>query len=364
MYKISDLGRAEDTLWQFLHALRTQDEPGLAALVYAPTLRTWGTRRGSARRALLEGFDLEEAQLPNLRVVHTARVLPGRVGPRGLVAFGLLVSAGTQGIIMGPRSARAIALIAEKGGWRVWGAPGPAEWAAAELVRLPVTEPVQDEALSLIEAEWLLAVAPHLAALLKLSDPTPDDAVVVRAGEGAHSIATIAMLVFALESIGARLVSMGHLQGSIPDAIVQAMTDPDRQLELIETIVVRNVVVHNHVWRMSVTWAADHEDVTLDDSERLYGRETTRYRQAVEHGAVTTRRLGLHVIPTAVRRSDAYRVLAVAVWAFDVLASVDVEGGSLADLPLQVAEGARSLRQIVGAAARQGVDAAMDRSGA
>lgn len=92
----------------------------------------------------------------------------------------------------------------------------------------------------------------------------------------------------------------------------------------------------------------DWQAITVDSSEHLFGeRERRNYRAAVAEGADRTKRLRLHVIPTAARRSDVAQALATAVRVFDDLAAKDVPNmRSLADHPVRVRGMVRRLRDV------------------
>jgi hypothetical protein len=155
------------------------------------------------------------------------------------------------------------------------------------------------------------------------------------------------MLMFAIESVGARLAALGRLPGGVPDSIVDSLPDPGQQQTLVELIVVRNVIAHNHIWKFTVDFDADWEQVALEASEHLHGDETRRYAAAVDARGDRTKSLGLHLIPTAIRRTDVLKALPVVVRTLDHLATLDVpDMGSLADHRIRVAAGMPRLREV------------------
>jgi hypothetical protein len=303
---------------------------------------------GSVRDFLLTSIGMSAQELSDLRVVHTARILPGRSGEPPRVAFGFLGPSAEGQLIVGPTPAYAMALVKVDEAWRIWGPPSHEDFGSSELVRLPVEAPIREETLSVLASEWIIALEPHLDALLGLeSSAASEEDVFVHARETAHSVALITMLVFAIESLGARLVASGRLDGQLPGVFLDRISDVDRRQELTELFVVRNVLTHNHIWRVAFTADADWSSFTLDATDHVHGDIGRRlYITAVPPGKRETLRLHLAVVPTSVRRIDAYRVLPAAVWAFDELAALDVANmRSLADHPIRAQGRVRRLRE-------------------
>ena len=347
MFDLPTLLDAEVTLWRFVDALKAGDESEASAVLYEPSFDTWGVSPGSVVRGFLDASGLSEVDFDTLGIVHTARILPGHHGPAGLVAFGLLHGT-SVGMISHPTPARAMALIRDGDHWKVWGTPDPREFTEAILVHLPMPDPVDYQMLSVLSAEWVMAIQPHLVALMLLESPADEDAELVSPIECAHAIAAVAMLVFAIESQAAGLAASGRIGVGGIRAVLASPPDAAWRQELIELIVLRDLVVHNHVWRIHVTIDADWNSESTGDHEHVFGRRGTRsYREAVEDGVLRTKRLGLHVVPTAVRRIDVGKALRVAVATFDFLAGLDEQNvASAADYPLQVGDRSRSLREI------------------
>jgi hypothetical protein len=346
-YEISDLERAEATLWRFLDALKGGDEAALNTLIYPPSFETWGVSPGHVGGEFLEAAGISTEALNRLGIVHSARILPGRHGPRGLVAFGMIEGSGPK-VVLVPTPAHALAMILDDGEWRIWGTPDPREFADAEIVGLPSENPAHGEMLSVLAVEWVMALAPHLDALAGMPKAHSTESILVAPIEGAHSIAAIVMLAFAVESLGARLVASGRLVGQVPDAIVNGLPHDDWQQEVVELLVLRNVVTHNHIWRIAVTLDSNLDTVALDESEHLYGlRERRDYRRAVNVGDDLTKRLRLHVVPSSIQRTDVASALPVAVKTFDHLAGLDVENmPSLSDHPIRINDRIQRLREV------------------
>lgn len=227
---------------------------------------------------------------------------------------------------------------------------------------------IDEEYLSVVSGEWILAMEPHLDVLLGLKHVAPPDGLDVSPMERAHSMAAATMAVFAVEAQAARLAAIdrlpmpkrkrtGHRRPGSAELIAHATmshrNDYGWAASVLEMFVMRDVLAHNHIWQIRLTRGPDWDvQPTLTDATWRYGRVTTRrYRGlAVTSGTNRTRRLGLHLVPTELRRWDVARLLTIAVEALDRLVACDVENmPSVADHHLR---GGRSLRTIVAALAQ------------
>lgn len=338
----ADLQRAVDTIWAFLDALKRDDDDAVADLLDVPFLRQLRRAPQGVAAGFIAAWNIRRDELERLGLVMTARILPGSRGPRGLVAFGLIPGDGPR-IVGTAEQATALALTMARGRWRIWGFPDAVAFREATLVRLAPGEEVKDEWLSVMASEWILALEPHLEALVTLREPS------VRGGlpspiERAHTMAAITMLVFVMESLSERLRATGSTSDGVPAVLV----DEELRQEATELIVVRNVVAHNHVWRVAVTASDDFSTVEIVGEEQMRGHATALYRAAVDAGASRTRRLNLPVMPMRLSRNDAQVALVAAVRIYDQLAALDSENmRSVADSPVRIADRIIPLRGVI-----------------
>ena len=341
---IDELMAARLTLEEFMDLAAAHDDEAAFQLVYPASRALWGTPpsevAASFRNDLgaIPGTGLEFGIVATARIIHREEE-----GEPDLVAFGYTALAGTGiRIIDGPRLAKAIGLIYEHDRWWVWGTPTPTAFAAAELVHLPHETYGSQELASVVALEWLRALEPHLLAIW----PKGGAREATTQRDRGHAMACIAILAFALEAAGAKLI----VEGAAPaaesiEAIAGTLRDDGLREEFDELLVLRNSVAHGHVWRVKHEWGPGRGDLTVD--RRAYGREDVRYRRVVPVGSTTTRRLGLHVVPGEVAVDDVRRCIPVAVRTFDHLATFDGPNAlSLADIPLDLGGSWRSLRDV------------------
>jgi len=186
-----------------------------------------------------------------------------------------------------------------------------------------------DEAnLSVLVLSWILALEPHLTALAVLAHPARQDTHEVSPQENAHAVAAAAIAFFLFESKEARLRAIDR-----PWSLPPALEDRVRELAVL-----RNALVHNHVWevllrRTSGDWDRPGE---IQQAEARHGRVSApSYVEAsVDRGTMRSRILGLHLVPTEVRRWDVARMLPTVVEALDALNDLDVP--EVAPLPWTV----------------------------
>lgn len=104
---------------------------------------------------------------------------------------------------------------------------------------------------------------------------------------------------------------------------------------LEEAIVVRDAIIHNHIWRALIT---DYPDGCL----RFFGRPRlrkgygdTKFKRVRKRGTLFTRRLRLNVFPTRVCRDDARIVVKTVAAALRALEARKREYFPIADMTFE-----------------------------
>lgn len=92
--------------------------------------------------------------------------------------------------------------------------------------------------------------------------------------------------------------------------------------ELVEIFIIRDVIAHNHLWKIESTgdtniWM-DLLNKEIDPLTEI--QMDKKYNQLVDVDSGTTKNLGLHVIPTQINRTDVVKVLKVVI---DTLKYID-----------------------------------------
>jgi hypothetical protein len=181
---------------------------------------------------------------------------------------------------------------------------------------------------------------PHLEFLLMDRDATS----LPSSPENAHASAVVVFSALLLESLTRRATYMideaspvlralgepvSRRRGESPlsgfdvlpalNRLLSAAVDADVELgEIVEVFVLRDALVHNHLW--VVGYAPDGSDIVVLEANLAaphFG--DAKYRGAVRDGRTVN--LGLTVVPTQVNRADAAKVLAVVARAIRFLSA-------------------------------------------
>ncbi|MES2208888.1 MAG: hypothetical protein V4515_01720 [Chloroflexota bacterium] len=196
---------------------------------------------------------------------------------------------------------------------------------------------------SIIATEWVLALGPHLEFLLRPAGPwAPIDGP--KGGwENAHSMAVIAMGTFAIESFVGRVAEPNEdaLRALIRIATSAGRPPPDH---IREVFVLRDVLVHGHVWQISdeVTLTDDSHAIRTISRELSRGRKDKKYLETVDPDLGLTKPRGLHVIPSYIGRREAAAVLNTNLRLADMLANMR----SIGDTWLRVGDSIAILRSL------------------
>ena len=135
--------------------------------------------------------------------------------------------------------------------------------------------------------------------------------------ENGYSVAITVLLVAVLESFVSRLRFLRNAEvmsgKDVPEQLQIFFPDLPNKEDLAEVFLLRNVVVHNHVWHLDVSDVEANGASTLANPKDLKFQTKRSYDAIVDLAMRKTRRLGLNVNPTAVDRWDAGVVFRV-IW--------------------------------------------------
>lgn len=173
-----------------------------------------------------------------------------------------------------------------------------------------------DDVVTVIGSAYLQPIADLLQNLLRKDPggPFPGGSGV---RENGYSASIVVLLVAMLESYTSRLRFVRNSEvvaggRSAPDLLMEYFPDLPMKDDLIEIVLVRNVVVHNHIWHLDVSnYEADLR--TIFTPQDLGFQTNKHYGDVVDVASRKTRRLGLNVNPTAVDRRDVLAIFRT-VW--------------------------------------------------
>lgn len=136
--------------------------------------------------------------------------------------------------------------------------------------------------------------------------------------ENGYSASLIVLLVAVLESYTARLKFLRNAETpaskGTPELLAELFPDIPTSEELVEVFLLRNLVVHNHVWHLDVSDGEDKGAPTLTTPQQLGFQVNKHYSSVVDLPTRRTLKLGLNASPTAVDRGDVQKVFSV-IWS-------------------------------------------------
>ncbi len=97
----------------------------------------------------------------------------------------------------------------------------------------PESEPVLQEYLSVLAADWIRAMEPHFDVLIALARPAAADTLEVSPREVAHSISIMVMTAFLMESNAGRLAALGRLPRA---SVTGGRSTPGTDLDAVDLI--------------------------------------------------------------------------------------------------------------------------------
>ena len=142
---------------------------------------------------------------------------------------------------------------------------------------------------------------------LKLKDPNSD---IPTGPENGYSISIIALTVVMVESVIGRIqyLDFGDTEPQKAVEFIRAKY-PEFADRIEESFVVRDVIVHNHLWK---AWSDNHHTkIVSADLREGYGDK--KYWNVIDRETRTTKKLRINVFPTSLCRTDAQIVLRTAV---------------------------------------------------
>jgi len=199
----------------------------------------------------------------------------------------------------------------------------------------------EESLVSILGTHYLQAVTRLLEDLLALPAGPPADRVKAPYPENAYSASICILSAICFESCVMKIRSEHpehhgpeRLDGAIEYFGLLYPTYPGLE-QLRDVFVLRNCLVHNHVWKLDISWD-EQLNLKVEDAAKAAFSGDKNYAARVDPDARRTRVLGLHVVPIDVDRTDTFKVIR-AVWsALEFIDSVSPSMLGAAKLPLQL----------------------------
>lgn len=179
-----------------------------------------------------------------------------------------------------------------------------------------MTSPAIPDIITIVGPSYQQPIADLVDRLLQIKNQEPHPAL-TGYRENGYAASLILLLAAMLESYVSRLKFTRRSEVehslSIPDLLASLFPELPTVEDLREVFLLRNIVVHNHVWHLDVSEIEINGAPTISTPKELGFNVNKKYNDIVDLQARRTRRLGLHVSPTAVDRADVKSVFSV-VW--------------------------------------------------
>ncbi|CAN7622065.1 hypothetical protein LJR189_004673 [Acidovorax delafieldii] len=170
--------------------------------------------------------------------------------------------------------------------------------------------------------------------------------------ENGYAASIVVLLVAALESYTSRLRFVRNAEfdaasKSIPDLLEMYFPDLPNKKDLVEVFLLRNLLLHNHIWHLDVSDVETHGAPTLATPKELGFQTNRHYEDVVDTGRRQTRTLELNASPTSVDRSDAMKVFTVVWNTLSFMNSKDYSHTPLAGRIVRYAGKSRQFEELI-----------------
>ena len=176
--------------------------------------------------------------------------------------------------------------------------------------------PVIQDIITIVGTSYFQPVADLIERMLQR--PAAEESVVGASHfENGYAAAITVLLVAMLESFVSRVRFLRNNEvvngKDVPDQLHLFFPDLPNKSELAEVFMLRNIVVHNHVWHLDISDVEEQGAPTLATPKDLKFQTKKSYDAIVDVGARKTTHLGLSASPTSVDRYDVGAVFST-VW--------------------------------------------------
>ena len=183
--------------------------------------------------------------------------------------------------------------------------------SAEERVRTSTSK--TQEYVSVIGFSYLYPISTLLEVLDSLP-PRGQNEVQASSVENGYSVSVAVLTVLLIESaVGRTQCVMERTAERHPLDFVRKAFPACRVIDgLEELFVVRDVIVHNHMWVAEIAFDEEH-GMKLVEAKLRENYGNPRFDRVADQQSRTTRQLGLNIFPTRIGRRDAAVVLGTAV---------------------------------------------------
>jgi len=196
----------------------------------------------------------------------------------------------------------------------------------------------QEKLVSVIGNAYFQPIATLVEALLQESEPASDE-LKTTSREYGYSASICILSVVCLESWAMRLRVFNQTHPAAKERtalefLVKLHPALPLQDELREAVVLRDTLVHNHVWEIDFSWDSTYRR-TVDQATLAPGFGDRKYAASVDIATRMTRNLALNVVPLKVDRNDVRKVIDTVWTVLKYLEANDPNAGYLSHFALK-----------------------------
>lgn len=162
-----------------------------------------------------------------------------------------------------------------------------------------------------------------LFELLERSDPKGPNEVQAGMLENGYAVSVIVLSALVVDSAlnRTRYVRNEPQRENAIDTL-KRLGAGDLAHDIEEVFVLRDIIVHNHIWTVAMRWD-DSSGMVLDSAEKLPAYGDEKFNRVVDSKTRVTRRLHLDVVPNRIHRATAIAVLKRTVETLRFLEGLD-----------------------------------------
>jgi hypothetical protein len=175
---------------------------------------------------------------------------------------------------------------------------------------------ISEEHISIIGTSYLYPIATLLEDLKSLKQMGNNE-LQASSYENGYAVSIIVLTILLLESIVARVkLHKAHesMNSRSPVEFIQtAYPESGFENKIIELFIIRDVIVHNHIWKAEFTSDSQGEMARVGNPKLQSGYGDRKYKNKTDSFIQKTKLLQLNVYPTRICYSDVLIVLRATV---------------------------------------------------
>ncbi len=203
------------------------------------------------------------------------------------------------------------------------------------------------EYVSIIGANYLMPISKCLEMIMREENRLPPIELATVYDNG-YSVGIVVLTVLMIESFIRRacLILDHEPYKKVLEYVDDAFSDYSRKDCIEEVFVLRDVIAHNHLWSMNLSWNRNGH-MKIHDVDHIAGGDK-KYKRVIDPNNSRTNKLKLRLRPTNVCFEEAFIVLHEAHYFFEYLEKKDERIIFLDAILIQYNDKVYKLRELMG----------------